>query len=245
MTKVNIVKLQNTRRYFESLQMKETKDIDYFMNWFMTAVNQLKIYIEEIKDQIMVEKVLRYLSTKFDVVVVAIEEAKDLAPLIIDELIESLLSNETRIDKNNDSTLETAFKSQVSISRDRVQIRSRSIGRGRGERYGGQKYGQEEHEHESRSNYISFNNNQMFEKSNVRCYYCNKFGHYAHNCRENIIDQGNQRANVTTKSTISMFLSFHTMHEPSDNMWLLDNGCSNNMTCNKNLIANLDQCVKT
>ncbi len=61
------------------------------MNWVMTSVNQLKNYGEYIKDQTLVEKVLRYLSTKFDVAVEAIEEAKDLAPLKVDEFMGSLL----------------------------------------------------------------------------------------------------------------------------------------------------------
>jgi len=52
------------------------------MNWVMTVVNELKIYGEDIKDQTVVEKVLKSLSTKFDVVVVAIEEAKDLESLM-------------------------------------------------------------------------------------------------------------------------------------------------------------------
>ena len=63
MAKVNIFKLQNTRRDFESLQMKETQDIDSFMNKVMSIVNQLKIYGEDIKDRTMIEKVLRSLST--------------------------------------------------------------------------------------------------------------------------------------------------------------------------------------
>ena len=120
----------------------------------------------------MIEKVLRYLSTKFDVVVTAIEEAKDLKKMKVDELMGSLLSHEARIDRNKDSTLETTFKSQVSISR--------GLGRGQGGRYGGQRDGREEHEHEIRSNNKKiFNNNQRFDKSKVRSYYCNKFGHYA------------------------------------------------------------------
>ena len=81
------------------------------MNRVMTVVNQLKNYGEEIKDQIVVGKVLRSLSTKFDVVVETIEESKDLASLTVDELMGSLLSHEARIDRNKDSTLETAFKS--------------------------------------------------------------------------------------------------------------------------------------
>ena len=39
-SKFNIVKLHNTKRDFESLQMKETEDIDSFMNRVMSIVNQ-------------------------------------------------------------------------------------------------------------------------------------------------------------------------------------------------------------
>ena len=63
------------------------------------------------------------------------EESKDLEKLTVDELMRSLLSHEASICKNNDSTLETAFKSQVSISRGGG--RSRSRGRGRVRIYGG------------------------------------------------------------------------------------------------------------
>lgn len=75
MAKINIVKFHNTRRDFESLQVNQTEDIDSFMNRVTTVVNQLKIYGGEIKDQIVVEKVLISLSTKFDVVVVDIKES--------------------------------------------------------------------------------------------------------------------------------------------------------------------------
>ena len=99
--------------------MKEIKDINSFMNWVMTVVSQLKIYGEEIKDQTVVEKVLISLSTKFDVVVAAIEETKDLASLTLDKLKGSLLSHEARIDKNKDYNVDTDFKSRVSILRDK------------------------------------------------------------------------------------------------------------------------------
>jgi len=214
------------------------------MNQVITVINQLKIYGEEIKDQTMVEKILISLSTKFDVVVAAIEEAKYLASLTVDKLMGSLLSHEERIDRNKDSILETSFKSQVSISRDRGQGISRSRRKGQSARYGGQRDGWEEHEYESGSNYGSFNNNQRVDKSKVRCYYCNKFGHYAHDCRKKIADQGNKRANVTTKSSNSMFLACHMIHEPYASVWLLDSGCSNHMIGNKDLVGNFDQSMK-
>ena len=128
MAKVNIVKFKNTRRDFESLQLKEIEDIDSFMNRVMSIVNQLKIYGEDVKDQTVIEKVLRSLSTKFDVVVATIEEVKDLEKLTVDELMGSLLSHEPRIDRNKDSTLETAFKNQVYISKGLGKGRSRGRG---------------------------------------------------------------------------------------------------------------------
>jgi len=79
----------------------------------------------------------------------------------------------------------------------------------------------------------------------LRCYYCNKFGHYARDCRKKVVDQGNERANVNTKSSNSMFLACHTVHEPYNSVWLLDNGCSNHMIGNKDSVANFDQSVKT
>lgn len=101
--------------------MKEAKHIDSFMNWVIFVINHLNIYGEEIKYQKLVEKVFRSLSTKFDVVVVAIEITKDLASLKVDELMGSLLSHDARIDKNKDSTLKTIFKIQVSISRENAR----------------------------------------------------------------------------------------------------------------------------
>ena len=85
----------------------------------MTVVNQLKIYGEDIKYRIVIEKVPRSFSTKFDVVVAAIEEAKDLEKLTVDELTGPLLLHDVRIDRNKDLTLETPFNSQIYISRGR------------------------------------------------------------------------------------------------------------------------------
>ena len=54
------------------------------MNRVFTIITQLNIYGDYIRDQTVVEKVLRYLSTNFDFLVETIEEAKDLTSLIVD-----------------------------------------------------------------------------------------------------------------------------------------------------------------
>ena len=133
------------------------------MNWVISIVNQLRIYGEEIEDQRIVEKVLRSLPCKFNSVVAAIKEAKDLSTLLVDELMGSLISLETRIDRNKDSSIETAFKSQVFISKGKGR------GRGRGGRNNGQQDEREDHGQEGGSDNKSFYKIQRFDKSKVKC----------------------------------------------------------------------------
>jgi hypothetical protein len=78
---------------------------------------------EAIPDQRIVEKVLRSLPNKFEMVVTAILESKDLSKFSTDELMGSLLTHETRLHLEDES-IANAFKTQFSFSRGR--------GRGRG-----------------------------------------------------------------------------------------------------------------
>jgi hypothetical protein len=116
--KVKTVKLQTLRREFETLKMKEEENIDQFMTRVMGVVNQLRIHGEKIEDQKIVEKVLRSLPKKFEMVVISIEESKDLSKLTVKELMGSLLSHESRINMEEES-LEHAFKTQAFIGRGR------------------------------------------------------------------------------------------------------------------------------
>lgn len=56
----------------------------------------------------------------------------------------SLISHDTRTNKNKYSSIKTTFKSQVSISKGKG--RGRGIGRGRGGRNNGQRDDKEDHE---------------------------------------------------------------------------------------------------
>ena len=82
---------------FEYLKMKELESVDQYITQVMNIVNQLRMNGEELLDQKVVEKFLRTLPKKFDHVVVAIEESKDLSQLSVDQLMGSLLSHDSKI----------------------------------------------------------------------------------------------------------------------------------------------------
>ena len=70
--------------------MKNSELIADFLSGPMAIVGQMHSYGEQISDETVVANILKSLTPKFDYVVGAIEEAKDLSVLSIDECIGSL-----------------------------------------------------------------------------------------------------------------------------------------------------------
>jgi hypothetical protein len=115
MGKGKTTKLQMLRRDFETIYMKELDKIDSLLTQIIGLVNQITSYGETFEDGRVVEKILRSLPTIFESIVVSKEETENLSQFSIDELHASLISNEHRLSRSTNSTLEHAFKAQVSM----------------------------------------------------------------------------------------------------------------------------------
>ena len=81
----------------------------------MVVVNQLRRYWEEVGDARAVEKILRSLIPKFDYVVCAIEESKDLDSMTVEQLEGSLLDHEEKMKRRKDEPLEQLHKTHASF----------------------------------------------------------------------------------------------------------------------------------
>ena len=74
--------------------MTDSDSVDPFMTKVMGIVNQLRINGKTIMDKTIVEKVLRSLPNKYEMVVTTILESKGLSNFLVDALTGSLLSHE-------------------------------------------------------------------------------------------------------------------------------------------------------
>ena len=92
--RIKKIHLQSLRGEFELLQMKSSESISDYHTRIIVIVNQIRRNGEAITDSRITEKILRSLDPKFDFVVVAIEESKDVDMLTVDELMSSLQAHE-------------------------------------------------------------------------------------------------------------------------------------------------------
>jgi gag-polypeptide of LTR copia-type/Zinc knuckle len=229
---VMVIKLQNLRREFKTLQMSRDEKVQPFLTRVQKIVNQMKIYGDTMSDQTVVCKVLRSLTEKFNHVVAAIEESKDLATYTFDELMGSLLTHESRLMKDEDKAEERAFYAQGQSSRGRGRGRSRgrlnvfSRGRrGRGAGSGGRSSDSSGYESiDGNLRHIRcYSCNQIGHyqsdcphstKKHVQCFYCNKIGHYQSECYKRQREEGQasfaneEEGNEPEESDASLFMAF-------------------------------------
>ena len=86
--------------------MQENENIHIYFSKVMESVTQMRSYDEDIKDQKVVKKIVRSLTPKFNHMVVAIEESKDLSIFFVSELLGSLQSHEDRLNRSHETSVE-------------------------------------------------------------------------------------------------------------------------------------------
>ncbi|XP_073152810.1 uncharacterized protein [Henckelia pumila] len=125
--------LQALRLEFEMLQMKSGESVTDYFERTMAIVNKMRILGDKTDDVLIVEKVLRSMTPKFNFVVCTIEEANDVSSFSIDELQSSLLVHEQKINQQEKKEQALKFISQSHSTHGRID---RGRGRGRGQSRG-------------------------------------------------------------------------------------------------------------
>ncbi|XP_074327722.1 uncharacterized protein LOC141665635 [Apium graveolens] len=209
--KMKSVRLQTLRGEFGALRMKESESISDYFSRVLTIVNQMKSNGEEVSDVRVIEKL-----SKFDYKVVAIEEAKDIHEMTIDELMRSLQSHEEKMLERIEQ-IEQVLQAKLSFKdnygrytsqkgRDRGRERDFLHGQGRG-------CGQQREEYQKVER-CRTSKTQVEEKANL------------------IEDKDNEP---------SLLLAQKGEENCGDNLWYL--WASYHMYGNKNLFVNLDENV--
>ncbi|KAE8706195.1 hypothetical protein F3Y22_tig00110403pilonHSYRG00175 [Hibiscus syriacus] len=136
-------------------------------------------------------------------------------------------------------------RNQRGQGKGRSHERDGSRGRGRGWNYNNNSNNNYEKGESSTRSHGRINPNSMHDKSQVRCYNCQKFRHYASECRSpnNKIEENGNYVEEKTDGKETLLLARNETNGGKSNFWYLDSGASNHMCGRKDMFVELDESV--
>ncbi|XP_019418522.1 PREDICTED: uncharacterized protein LOC109329298 [Lupinus angustifolius] len=233
--------------------MKDCETVlDYFTK-IRSLTNQMKSCGEEMREQLVVDKVLRPLVPKFDHVVVAIEESKDLEQFKIDELHSSLEAHEQRIKERSQDRGEQQPQAPQAYSYKGHSSQGNFSKKGKGRMKTDKGRSNDKSGHNLSSNFSKYQANRKhkkkFDKSKIQCYNCKNLEHFVFECifkHENVGIEEARLAHEDESNEEQVILMVTTEKDQvNGDCWYLDTGCSNHMTGQREWFTNHDESAKS
>ncbi|XP_060671027.1 uncharacterized protein LOC132800773 [Ziziphus jujuba] len=159
-------------------------------------------------------------------------------------IVEKILFHEQKI--NHSTTIdEQDLKASTYAQSFNLKGRGRGRGRGRGgqsNRDGSRQYSEAT---DDQSVVYGRGRGCEFDKSKIKCYRCNKFGHYCSGCYTRLLvdtekrEKSNFAENEETEETL--LVANHVKKKLEPNVWYVDTGCSNHICGSKSSFSSLNE----
>jgi len=232
---------------FEKLHILESKNISEYFARVLAIYNQMKRYGEKMEETRVVEKIICSLQKKFYYVVVVIEKSQNIDFLSIQGLMRKLQARKEKVNEiQEDVGAQTLFfkvRWFCIFPRKKRKIwkrRPRSSNRSNSRLNEGNQSTGSIGSSNSRSRF-----DNKFDKLKVKCYNCQKTGHYTRNCW-NPTKRVEENVNlmIEEEKEVTLLLMHNERMQNKENMWYLDNRANNHMCGDKNKFMKLDEAIR-
>ncbi|XP_078433682.1 uncharacterized protein LOC144704977 [Wolffia australiana] len=248
---VQKARILGLKRDFKNLKMGKDEFIDDFSGKLSNIVAQLRSLGEDINEASVIGKLLRSTPAKFDPITSTLEQFGDFKTMTLDEAIGSLKVHEAKIP---DRQLEEEEQALLTQAIEKNKGRGEYLKNERGEHSKGRGRGCTRGHGRGRGKSTGDRSNQgerkPFDKSKIQCYNCQKFGHFASECRNEKKEQilNVAQAEVEPPTLLMAFIEeMETLllgvdeESSNEDLWFLDTGATNHMMGKKYLFHDLQE----
>ncbi|XP_031253028.1 uncharacterized protein LOC116110949 [Pistacia vera] len=237
----------NLKREFEMQRMHESEKVKDYVDKLMSVVNKIRLMGVELTDRRVVEKVLVSLSERFESKISSLEDSRDMTQITLTELVHALQAQEQRRLLRQEDTSEGAM----------VANHKGKPAQGQTRRYAGDKKGKEKssNQWEKSGGVKEFpacthykkkghSKRRCWSKPGIQYRSCKQLGHIKRVCK-NKGSQPTQQARVgedqqQCQEAEQLFVAICYTAQTSNEAWLIDSGCTNDMATDLQSFINLD-----
>ncbi|XP_039137400.1 uncharacterized protein LOC120274929 [Dioscorea cayenensis subsp. rotundata] len=173
---------------------------------------------------------IQALSKELDEKAIASKILRSLSPKfhhVVSSIVKAKDLSILTVDKLSGSL--KGHEGRLDMESDKVEVRAFHI------------KGEEEEEEVVAMNIRILKGERWQNKADIQCYKCKKFGHYKSQCwyKDIAVNVVEEEAKVT-----HLFMADSGLDDQHEDVWLLDNGCSNHITGIKSLFQTLDESMQ-
>ena len=230
--RIRSMQVINLRREFEMQRMKESETIKEYSDKLLNIANKVKLLGAEFPDSRIVEKILVTLPERYEASIATLENTKDLCNITLAEVLHALKAQEQRRLMRQEGSMEGAFQAKLQINKN-----GKSRSSNNNQSTSSQSY--PPCPHCKKNNHPE---KMCWWKPDVKCCKCGQLGHIERICKSQQQQEEVKIAEDESQDkqlfTASCFASNH-----STESWLIDSGCTNHMTYDRELFKELDKSV--
>ena len=206
-------------REFQLQRMKESKSVREYFDRLLSIAIKLRLLGSVLNDSRIVENLLVTVPERFEATITTLKNTKDLSKISLAELLNALQAQEQRRVMRQDGAIGALTTKHQGYNRNKKKTYP-------------------PFQHCGKKGHPPF---KCWRRPDAKCIKCNQLWHEVFICR-NQNEQQDVDAQIANEEEDELFVATGFSRNISSASWLIDSGCTNHMTYDKELFKELKWC---